>query len=52
MGTADELGLDCLINMLMGVNEEHVPIKKLLVGGENQDWEIPKGQGEEIEVIT
>ncbi|GMH34538.1 hypothetical protein BSKO_02372 [Bryopsis sp. KO-2023] len=42
MGTADEMALDCLINMLSSFSEEYLGIKKLFIGGENQDWEVPK----------
>lgn len=41
MGTADEMALDVLINTLMGFSKDHLGIKKMLVGGTNEDWPVP-----------
>ncbi|KAL0054069.1 hypothetical protein WJX82_003237 [Trebouxia sp. C0006] len=41
LGTADELALDMLINALSNFSRENMGIKKLYIGGENEDWEIP-----------
>ena len=41
MGTADELTLDVLINMLTTFSKEHVGIKNLIIGGVNADWPVP-----------
>lgn len=50
LGTADELSLDCLINMLTSFSLEYVGIKKLFLGGENQDWPRPKEVKSDMEV--
>ena len=41
MGTADELCLDVLINMLTAFSKEYVGIKSLIIGGENPQWPVP-----------
>ncbi|EFJ41224.1 hypothetical protein VOLCADRAFT_107769 [Volvox carteri f. nagariensis] len=42
MGTADELSLDVLINMLVGFSAEMCGLKSVLLGGENEDWPVPE----------
>lgn len=50
MGTADEMALDVLINALMGFSKDHLGIKKLLIGGTNDDWPVPDmGDGDVIQ---
>lgn len=50
MGTTDEMALDVLINALMGFSKDHLGIKKLLVGGTNDDWPVPDmGDGDVIQ---
>ncbi|KAL3144930.1 hypothetical protein ABBQ32_003437 [Trebouxia sp. C0010 RCD-2024] len=44
LGTADELALDMLINALATFSKENIGIKKLYIGGQNEDWEIPQVQ--------
>lgn len=44
LGTADELALDMLINALSTFSKENIGIKKMYIGGQNEDWEIPKVQ--------
>lgn len=41
MGTADELAIDVLINMLSTFSKEYIGIKTLIVGGENASWPVP-----------
>ena len=41
MGTADELCLDVLINMITTFSKEYVGIKSLVIGGENPKWPVP-----------
>jgi len=43
LGSADELGIDVLINMLMVFSKEHVGLRSLCVGGENDDWGVGGG---------
>ncbi|MDJ0536394.1 MAG: DUF3531 family protein [Xenococcaceae cyanobacterium MO_207.B15] len=40
LGTSDLIGIDVLINALIRLNEEYVPIKQFIIGGENEDWQI------------
>jgi Protein of unknown function (DUF3531) len=40
LGTSDAIAIDVLINSLYRLNTEYVEILQVLVGGENDDWEI------------
>jgi len=40
MGAADELALDVLVNAMLALSREHVGIRRLVVGGQNDDWEV------------
>jgi Protein of unknown function (DUF3531) len=40
LGTSDAIAIDILINSLYRLNTEYVEIQQLLIGGENEDWEI------------
>ncbi len=40
LGTSDLVGLDILINALTQMNKEYVPVKQLIIGGENEDWAV------------
>ena len=40
LGTSDAIAIDVLINSLYRLNTEYVEILQLLIGGENDDWEI------------
>lgn len=42
MGTADELALDVLINMLAGFSAEMSGLKSVFLGGANEDWPVPE----------
>jgi hypothetical protein len=41
LGTSDALALDVLINALEQLSKDYVVIKRLIIGGENEDWQIP-----------
>jgi hypothetical protein len=41
MGTADELALDVLLNMLLGFSAEVAGISRIRVGGEHERWALP-----------
>jgi hypothetical protein len=43
LGSADELGIDVLINMLLVFSKEHVGLRSLCVGGVNDDWGVGGG---------
>ncbi|GAB4550410.1 MAG: DUF3531 family protein [Pleurocapsa sp.] len=40
LGTSDLIALDVLINALNQIDKEYVQIKKLIFGGQNDDWPI------------
>lgn len=40
LGTSDSIALDILINSLQQLSREYVPIKRLIFGGKNEDWEV------------
>jgi hypothetical protein len=46
MGTADELALDVLINLLIGYSTEVAGIRKLQMGGDNEAWPAPAPEAE------
>lgn len=40
LGTSDLIGLDVLINALHQLSKEYVEIKRLIIGGQNEDWKV------------
>ena len=40
LGTSDLIALDILINALTQLSKDFVDIKRLIIGGENQDWPV------------
>ncbi|MEC4984920.1 MAG: DUF3531 family protein [Oscillatoria sp. PMC 1068.18] len=44
LGTSDLIALDILINALREFSKELVQIKRLVIGGENEDWAINQRQ--------
>lgn len=44
LGTSDLIGLDILINALNQLNREYLSIKRLIIGGENEDWPVDNKQ--------
>ena len=42
LGTADALSLDVLINTMRQFSEDYVEIRQIVIGGENEDWPVPK----------
>ncbi len=40
LGTSDLLAIDVLINALEQMSRSFVPVKQLIVGGKNEDWEV------------
>ncbi len=45
LGTSDLIALDILINALTQLSQELIVIKKLVIGGENEDWPITNQRG-------
>lgn len=41
IGTADELSVDILVNMLVGFSKEFVALSKIVLGGDNTNWSKP-----------
>jgi hypothetical protein len=40
LGTSDLFALDVLINALRQLSQEYVPIQRLIIGGQNEDWPV------------
>lgn len=40
LGTSDAIAIDILINALKHLSKEYVSIKRLIIGGENEDWPV------------
>ena len=40
LGTSDLIALDMLINALQQLSKEYVQIKRLIIGGVNEDWQV------------
>ena len=40
LGTSDLIAIDILINALTQLDKELVPIRLLIIGGENEDWPV------------
>ncbi|TVQ48406.1 MAG: DUF3531 family protein [Gloeocapsa sp. DLM2.Bin57] len=38
LGMSDLIAIDILINALKQLSQEYVPIQRLIIGGENEDW--------------
>ncbi|KAJ9522624.1 hypothetical protein QJQ45_019700 [Haematococcus lacustris] len=49
MGTCDELALDVLLNSLMGFSRDLAGLSQVLVGGVNEDWEVPEEPREDLD---
>jgi hypothetical protein len=41
LGTSDALAIDVLINALTQLSLDYVTIRRLIIGGENEDWPVP-----------
>ncbi|WP_310422191.1 DUF3531 family protein [Chamaesiphon sp. VAR_48_metabat_135_sub] len=48
LGTSDSIAIDVLINSLYQLNKEYVEILQLLIGGENEEWEIDPSYKESL----
>lgn len=40
LGTSDLIALDVLLNALNQLSKEYVPIKQVIIGGQNEDWQV------------
>lgn len=48
LGTSDALALDVLINALNQFSEDYVPLKTLVIGGDNPEWPIATSEQREM----
>lgn len=48
LGTSDALALDVLINALNQFSEDYVPLKTLIIGGDNPEWPIATSEQREM----
>lgn len=39
-GTSDSISIDILINSIKQIDNDLVQVKQLIIGGENEDWEV------------
>lgn len=42
LGTSDLIAIDILINSLRELAKEYLSINQLIIGGENEDWQVEK----------
>ena len=42
LGTSDLIAIDILINALKELSKEYVNVTQLIIGGENEDWQVEK----------
>jgi hypothetical protein len=49
LGTSDAIALDILINSLKQFSKDYVPIERIVIGGENEDWRIPQRRSTFVE---
>ncbi len=40
LGTSDAIALDILISALKQLSKEYLPIERLVIGGQNEDWPV------------
>ena len=40
LGTSDLIAIDVLINSLNQLSKEYVQIKRIIIGGQNEDWQV------------
>lgn len=43
LGTSDLLALDVLVNALKQLNKDFITIRRVIIGGENADWPVERG---------
>ena len=48
LGTSDAIAIDVLINSLSQLSKEYVEILQLVIGGENEEWEIDPSYKESL----
>jgi Protein of unknown function (DUF3531) len=42
LGTSDFIALDILLNALRQLNKDYLQIKRIIIGGENENWQIDR----------
>ncbi len=46
LGTSDLVALDVLVNALTQLSKDFVPMKRVVIGGENPDWTVERSETE------
>jgi Protein of unknown function (DUF3531) len=41
LGTTDAIALDLMINAFKQLSKDYVPVERLIIGGQNEDWKVP-----------
>ena len=49
LGTSDAIALDVLINALTQLDREYLQLQRFILGGENEDWPVPKSSRSDLE---
>lgn len=44
LGTSDLVALDVLVNALTQLSKDFVPMRQVVIGGENPDWEVERDE--------
>jgi hypothetical protein len=48
LGTSDLIAIDILINAIYQLSKDFVQIEKLIIGGENEDWQVDNRDRESL----
>lgn len=48
LGTSDLIAIDILINSLNQLSQEYVEIKRIIFGGENDDWQVTERRNDQF----
>jgi hypothetical protein len=48
LGTSDLIAIDILINSIYQLSKDFVQIEKLIIGGENEDWQVDNRDRESL----
>ena len=46
LGTSDLVALDVLVNSLTQLSKDFVPMRRVVIGGENPDWAVERNESE------
>lgn len=51
LGTSDAIALDILINCLIQLDREYLPMEQIYIGGENADWTVEDSESRPEESV-